>query len=423
MISGRGLIYTVDEVSGALGIPRPTLYRYLREYSIPHLRRSGKISIPEESLEGIRAARKLHKEGLGTESVRRKLREGDDPGQLTQRLDQISEGLEKLRVPDLAEQAPPYQEALQAILEKQDLLISAVTDLSKKMEGLQSTGLQPQYPPVAPPRKARERLRKAEATLQENQNAGRTLVAHGSTTEELPGTAYAGTNGSANGVAVDEPVVRVFGGRYDGMTLSEPMDYPSEPAPRDKFGVMARRRKRAVLALLAGLVSVAILAGWLVAGQEEEIEQPGDGEVAVEEADLPSITPVMDESKDEGEDEVSRTVEVPYLVGLTLPDAEARLAEAGLQRGNMTEIASDIVPVGGVTAQSPLVGAPMESGNRVDLVISIGSAGIPPGISNTEVGAYPVDVAPLPVAEAQYPGGVFGSEPFAPVVPPAPVVG
>jgi hypothetical protein len=32
-----GAIYTVDEVSGLLGIPRPTLYRYLREYSIPHL--------------------------------------------------------------------------------------------------------------------------------------------------------------------------------------------------------------------------------------------------------------------------------------------------------------------------------------------------------------------------------------------------
>jgi excisionase family DNA binding protein len=49
VVNGRGLIYTVEEVSDLLGIPRPTLYRYLREYSIPHLRRSGKISIPEES--------------------------------------------------------------------------------------------------------------------------------------------------------------------------------------------------------------------------------------------------------------------------------------------------------------------------------------------------------------------------------------
>ncbi len=418
------MIYTVDEVSDALGIPRPTLYRYLREYSIPHLRRSGKISIPEESLEGIRAARELHKEGLGTEAVRRKLREGDDPGQLTQRLDRISEGLEKLRVPGPAEQAPSYQEALQAILEKQNLLISAVTDLSKKMDGLQSKSVPLQ---VTTPDVVREECCEPEVNIQENHNAERTLVAHGSTventTEETPGTVYAGTNGSANWVAVDEPVVEMYEDQYGDRTFPELMDHPSGPAPREKFGVMARRRKRAVLALLAGLVSVAVLGGWLGAGREEEVEQYGAGEVAVEEVDLPSVTPVIDESKDEGKDEVSRTVEVPYLVGLTLPEAEARLAEAGLWRGNLTEVTSDVVPVGGVTAQSPLVGAQMESGRRVDLVISIGSAEISPGISDTDIGAYPMDIAPVPVAEAQYPGGVFGSEPFAPVVSPASVVG
>jgi len=68
------LVYTVDEASERLGVPRPTLYRYLREYSIPYTRRSGRISIPEESLERIRTVRKLHDEGLGTEAVRRRLR-------------------------------------------------------------------------------------------------------------------------------------------------------------------------------------------------------------------------------------------------------------------------------------------------------------------------------------------------------------
>ncbi|MCA1717676.1 MAG: helix-turn-helix domain-containing protein, partial [Actinobacteria bacterium] len=71
------MIYTVDEVSDLLDIPRPTLYRYLREYSIPHVRRSGKISIPEESFDRIKEARELHREGLGTASVRRRLREGN----------------------------------------------------------------------------------------------------------------------------------------------------------------------------------------------------------------------------------------------------------------------------------------------------------------------------------------------------------
>jgi excisionase family DNA binding protein len=100
VINGRGLIYTVEEVSDLLGIPRPTLYRYLREYSIPHLRRSGKISIPEESFDRIREARDLHKEGLGTESVRRALREsngGPDTGEIKERIERLSESLEKLK--------------------------------------------------------------------------------------------------------------------------------------------------------------------------------------------------------------------------------------------------------------------------------------------------------------------------------------
>ena len=71
----EGSIYTVDDVSDLLGIPRPTLYRYLRDYSIPHLRQGGRIRIPVDSFDRIREARDLHKEGLGTETVRRQLRE------------------------------------------------------------------------------------------------------------------------------------------------------------------------------------------------------------------------------------------------------------------------------------------------------------------------------------------------------------
>src|SRR3712207_8990126 len=63
----EGAIYTVDDVSDLLGIPRPTLYRYLREYSIPHLRQGGRIRIPEDSFDRIREARDLHKEGLRSE--------------------------------------------------------------------------------------------------------------------------------------------------------------------------------------------------------------------------------------------------------------------------------------------------------------------------------------------------------------------
>lgn len=91
----EGAIYTVDEVSGLLDIPRPTLYRYLREYAIPHLRRAGRISIPEDSFDCIREARDLHKDGLGTESVRRQLCESS--GELDRKLDGLHQTLESLR--------------------------------------------------------------------------------------------------------------------------------------------------------------------------------------------------------------------------------------------------------------------------------------------------------------------------------------
>ena len=95
----EGSIYTVDDVSDLLGIPRPTLYRYLREYSIPHLRQGGRIRIPEDSFDRIREARDLHKEGLGTETVRRQLREGGGPdtGELDRRLNKLHDTLEDLR--------------------------------------------------------------------------------------------------------------------------------------------------------------------------------------------------------------------------------------------------------------------------------------------------------------------------------------
>ena len=134
-----GLIYTVEEVSDLLGIPRPTLYRYLREYSIPHLRRSGRISIPEESFERIREARDLHKEGLGTESVRRLLREGNNAnsGELKERLDQLSENLERLRGNErpAADEALPSH-SLRTVLARQNLLISAMFNLTEMVEEL-----------------------------------------------------------------------------------------------------------------------------------------------------------------------------------------------------------------------------------------------------------------------------------------------
>jgi len=117
VITGGGLAYTVDEVSDLLEVPRPTLYRYLREYSMPHLRRSGKIYVPEESFDQIKEVRELHKEGLATESVRKRLQEESnfDVDELMERMDRISEALESLQGNPKSVNGAPSAQALQAI--------------------------------------------------------------------------------------------------------------------------------------------------------------------------------------------------------------------------------------------------------------------------------------------------------------------
>ena len=136
-INGRDSIYTVEEVSAALDVPRPTLYRYLKEYSIPYIRRGGRIAIPEESVERIRTVRELHEEGLGTEAVRRRLREGPDLDKLAERMDRVQEKLEGLREgPAYASEAAFVPQALRTILARQTVLISAVINMSEMLEEL-----------------------------------------------------------------------------------------------------------------------------------------------------------------------------------------------------------------------------------------------------------------------------------------------
>ncbi|MCA1848084.1 MAG: helix-turn-helix domain-containing protein [Actinobacteria bacterium] len=211
MIIGRGPIYTVEEVSDLLGIPRPTLYRYLREYSIPHLRRSGRISIPEESFERIREARDLHKEGLGTASVRRLLREGGNPnsGELKERLDQLSENLERLRDnerPAAEEALPSY--ALRTMLARQNLLISAMFDLTEMVEELLLASGKPR-----------------KAVFDDVEGEIREVAPLPETPEGVP----AATEASLK---------------------------PSRPA---RFGSLSRRRRRGLLAILSALLAGLLL--------------------------------------------------------------------------------------------------------------------------------------------------------------------
>lgn len=136
-------------------MPRPTLYRYLREYSIPHGRKSGKISIPEESVELLKEARELHEEGMSIDSVRRRLREGRlDLGTVMDRLDEISDTVaalaendsnslnkaDGLSSPDLRDGTATDKDSLslQTLVERQDSLISAVFTLTEISENLLS---------------------------------------------------------------------------------------------------------------------------------------------------------------------------------------------------------------------------------------------------------------------------------------------
>lgn len=127
-----------------LGVPRPTLYRYLKDYSVPYARRSGRIRIPEESVGRIRRVRELHGDGLGADAVRRRLTDGTPEleERLTERLDRICETLQELRgasgspsgAPPAEIAAPPG--AMRTLLARQNLLISAVFDMSQMLEEL-----------------------------------------------------------------------------------------------------------------------------------------------------------------------------------------------------------------------------------------------------------------------------------------------
>lgn len=423
------MIYTVDEVSDVLGIPRPTLYRYLREYSIPHLRRSGKISIPEESLDRIREARELHKEGLGTESVRSKLRSGSASEEIAGHLERLSERIESLQARGPAEEGSDSQEALRAILEKQDLLVSAVSNLAEKMDDFIATGVRPgELEEEAYSMAALSHW--SERSLVPDEKAGRV--------SEVPRYAYAAAEGNlatevsaggpANAVTVDEPDVEVD---EDGATVRSIPESPEHhfvPTRREKFGVLARRRRRGVLALLLGMLMVALLAGWWLgagereAGQpetgEQEAEQPGSDEQAVEE-DSASVPAVEDEAL-----ETPETTSAPNVVGLTLPEAQVQLAEAGLEIGSSGEITSYQIPAGEVVAQEPLEGAQVDPGTLINLIVSAGppaaQPGVPAGGPGLGAAQYPPQVAPLPDTNARYQAGGVQPEPFAPVVPAIP---
>jgi excisionase family DNA binding protein len=381
----EGAIYTVDEVSDLLGIPRPTLYRYLREYSIPHLRGSGRISIPEDSFDRIREARDLHKEGLGTDSVRRQLREGRSPDtvELDRRLDHLHETLEDLRG-DLRERFATDEVALsptlRTILARQSLLISAMFNLTGMVEDLL----------LASGKRRRPLFEDLRAGLREP-------LSEGHVGDRLAIQAAAPATASATASSAAKPAA-------------------NGPASLDRsahFGTLGRRRRRGVLALLS-LLLVALCLAWAVptligAGGPETSKtgaarQPGQpsGDAPFKDEDPKAVaadegtseketaargnsagTPAEPTQVANADTEQEGGVVVPDVSNLRMGEAAQILTYAGLKVAFIRAERSQERPRT-IIGTIPAAGASVASAAPMTLRVSIGTPSIPPATSTAD---------------------------------------
>jgi hypothetical protein len=339
----------------------------LREYSIPHLRRSGRISIPEESFDRIREARDLHKEGLGTESVRRVLREGRSPGsgELTQRLDHLHETLEDLRGnvherPTTAEAALPSP-TLRTILARQSLLISAVFNLTEMVEELLLASGKPRKVVFGD---VEDEIRQ----------------------QEIPeGTAPA-----------TRPAPRALprSVRHDTRVRTE------------RFGSLSQRRRRGALAVLSALVMGVLLAWtlpvlggepasefWILGGRQAEegsrnVPAGGQDSQAAENGGGAAVGGAVGAtvgSRPPGP-EGAEEVEVPDVSDRGLEEATRILSGAGfIVVATKTE--ASLEEAGTAMGTEPSAGSAADPGSPVTLIVSGGPGWVPPGTPNADSGS------------------------------------
>ena len=328
----------------------------MREYSIPHLRRSGRISIPEDSFDRIREARDLHKEGLGTESVRRQLRE--DTGELDRSLDMLHRTLESLRG-DIKERPATDEVALsptlRTILARQSLLMSAMFNLTEMVEDLLlATG--------KPRRSPSEDLMISDA-LHELEARDRPGIA--SRTLPVPHAVSAPVHGGVG----DPPAVR-----------------------STDFGVLRRRRRRVVLAILAALLLVTCLswaalalvgagnAGSSVPRVAKTANEPPGGLKAM--AGGTTFREAGGAESATGGTESEGRVEVPDVSGRNLEEAVRIISDAGFEVAAIEGLASQ----GGQEAAirtEPRAGTSAKAGTPVILTMGGGPAGALPRAQST----------------------------------------
>ena len=342
----------------------------MREYSIPHLRRSGRISIPEESFDRIREARDLHKEGLGTESVRRVLREGSNPGagELTQRLDHLHETLEDLRGnvherPTTAEAALPSP-TLRTILARQSLLISAVFNLTEMVEELLLASGKPRKVVFGD---VEDEIRGERRQLE---------IPEGTTPATRPAPR-----------ALPRSV------RHDTRVRTE------------RFGSLSQRRRRGVLAVLSALLmgellawTLPILGGELASefsilggrqaeegsrnvpagGQDSQAAENGGG------AAIGGAVGATVGSRPPGP-EGAGEVEVPDVFDRGLEEATRILSGAGFTVV-ATKTEASLEEAGTAMGTEPSAGSAADPGSPVTLIVSGGPGWVPPGNPNADSG-------------------------------------
>jgi excisionase family DNA binding protein len=352
----EGSIYTVDDVSDLLGIPRPTLYRYLREYSIPHLRQGGRIRIPEDSFDRIREARDLHKEGLGTETVRRQIREGGGPdtGELDRRLNKLHDTLENLRGDLRAKPATgevALSPALQTILARQSLMLSAMFNLTGMVEDLLLN--KGRKRPVA---RVEEDLIHAVPLRAEERG-------------QLPGTLV------AEPVAVREAEAPVI-------------PSPTQNLPTSRFGTLGRRRRRAALAVLSALLLGLLLILFLptlndgesatsngpARNDAAEQQKPPEERPAGADANEAEMTTAEESTQDTETPPDANGDGIPDVSGRPLEEAARALSEAGYTVAGIKSVQGP-EEYGTVTSTDPSAGTETQPNAPVVITMSAGPTG------------------------------------------------
>jgi PASTA domain len=319
----------------------------LREYSIPHLRKAGRISIPEDSFDRIREARDLHKEGLGTETVRRQLRE--DTGELDRSLGMLHQTLESLR-DDIRERPAADEVArsptLRTILARQSLIMSVMFNLTGMMEDLLLASGKPRKPLFDEPG-VRDAL-PARGAQGRFATPGRTLPA----AREIP---QPGRGSVDRSLAV-------------GST---------------GFGALGRRRRRYVLAILAALLLLACLswAGLAMVGPGNDgTSVPRVAETANEPPGGSKALAVPDNTDRES------MVEVPDISHRSLEGAVRIISEAGFEVAGIETRTNQGGPERAIGTEPP-AGAPAKPGAPVILTMGGRPAGIPSGAQGASASA------------------------------------